>query len=611
MYSFIDSNEWATEAIRELVAGKDYALDTETSGLDPYTSKLLLIQVATDDKVVIFDARKIDKDVMHRYLDHLINLSGKLVIFNAKFDLKFLIHNYKLEVPTGKIYDPMLMEVLLYNGVGKQFYALKDLLEKYFSITVDKDIRQDFVDYNEDNFSDELLEYAAKDVLNLIDLASAQQYYLAKNGLEKIAELENNLTVPIADMELRGVQLDTKKWLDVYKENTQLQSDQLSKIREMVGGQVCEYLNKKNGKTTVYNFAEQEYNPRSYMQTIAIVNSRIEDKKQMVDSSDSKILAKLNIDVADEIIKFRELGKLTSSYGLNILELINPVTGRIHCDFHQLGAQSGRFSSANPNLQNIPVRRGPQFRSCFVAPEGYVFIDTDYSQIEYRLAGEISDDELVIRSFIDGTDLHTLSASIMFKVPFDQVTKEQRYTAKTFNFSVLYGASAYRVSREFKISLGESETLITNWKRGFPRLSDWLSYTENFVLENGYVETLWGRRRYWELPSSRELNSKDREISKKAFSKKSKIVREACNMPIQGTSADMTKMGIINAYYKIKDYDAFNVLTVHDEILSQVREEYAEDIKNLIVNEMIKAGQLFLKKVPVKVGAEISKVWEH
>jgi DNA polymerase-1 len=622
LYNFIDNDEWALEAIREIKYGKDYGIDTETQGLDPYLNKLLLIQVGTRDNITIFDARKISKNIMRNYLEILFESANSLILHNAKFDFKMLMHNYNVVPPKDKLYDTQLMEGVSYNGLRKPdgkryaFESLASLAKKYLNVELEKESRNLFIDYDKDFFTDEMLEYAAKDIEYLFDIASAQQYFLIKNEMEQIARLENDLIPATAQMELTGVVLDVPKWLGLYHENIERQKRKLEEIQDIVKDIKVFWPGVKSAKPKEYDFSKDKFNPGSWQQTLAILYARgvkttkksYKNGKEIIsyeelDSSDSKILEKLDDKIAKLIIEYRGIGKLASSYGINIIELIHPVTGRLHGQFNQVLPDSGRFSAENPNLQNIPIRNGNEkYRACFTVPKGRKQVNVDFSNVEMRLAGEFSGDETIIQAYLNNEDLHSLTASAMYNVPLEEVTKEQRANGKTFNFAVLYGAEAYRVSLSLEIPIKEAEILVANWRNKFSKLAAYLNETAAYLKEHGYVKTYLGRRRYFDMPSPNDPNYR-RLLSAH--------IREACNHPIQGTSADMTKIAIINIFYRIQGYDAKLIRTVHDEIAVECAEEIAESIKNIMVQEMIKAGEIFLKIIPVKVDPKISDTWEH
>lgn len=615
MYSFIDSNEWCLESIRELKAGGTYALDIETQGLDPFNDQILLVQVGAEDgKANIYDVRKIDKEVMKQYLDYFFDIADTILLHNAKFDIKFLTHYYKIIPRINTLYDTGLAEWVLTNGIEKSnFHSYKDVVQKYCNVTLEKDIRLEFVNYDKDYFSDELLEYAAADVSYIFKVAEIQKYYLKKNNLAWTNTIEGNAIPATTQMELAGSLIDIVAWLNIYKNNVDLQAEQLERTRALVSDIKTTFYSKRYNKEREYDFSLKPFNPNSSEETLAILNHRgvkIErrsfnkkTKKEEIIyedlvSTDAKILEKLDDEFAKEVTRFRQLGKLSGTYGDSFLKDINPKTGRVHASYHQNGAGTGRYSSSGPNLQNIPVRENPEFRDCFIEESPYVQITADYSQIEMRLAAEMSGDETVINAFLNDEDLHAISASAMYDILLEEVTKHQRSDGKKFNFSVLYGAQAYKVSTDLEIPIKQAEIMVANWRAKFHRLAEFLDEKKQLLHEQGYVTTLTGRRKYWVF-----TNETSRGII-------SAYEREAANMPIQGTSADMIKIALTNIFYRLQGYDAQIIRTVHDELTVRCHENIAEGVRKIISDEMIKAGQLFLKIVPVKVDvSEPMRTW--
>lgn len=612
MQSFIDSNEWCLEAIHEIKQNEDYALDTETQGLDPHSHKLLLIQVGdAHGNVNIFDARKIDPDIMKTYLDYLFQVCHKLLLTNAPFDLKFLLKNYNIFPRKNTVVDVALNEWILYNGLEKPYYSYKYLVKKYCNVDLDKEVREQFIGYEKDTFSNELLKYAADDVTYIFDVASVQQYYLEKSNLSYIAELEGNTCIATAEMELTGVKIDTKAWLDIYQDNVEEEKLQLAKIQEMVKDLKFTYHKQKTGKDVEYDFSQKAFNPNSPDQALATIKhlgltykNYEKDKKgksKLVDviptSTDAKIMEKIDHPLAKEITRYREIRKEYGTYGINFLDSINPVTGRIHCKFNQQGTQSGRYSSSEPNLQNIP--RAKKYRMSFVETDGWLQITSDFSQFEMRLATEFSQDEVLLQAFFDDKDLHALSAAAMYEVPFEEVTKEQRSSGKTFNFSVLYGAQAFTVAQRLKIPYEQAEVLVTNWRKGFPGLASYLDRQAEFIRENRWASTGLGRRRYFDWDNKTGMN---------------RAVREGCNHPIQGAAGDVLKIAQPAIFYRIREANlmAEQIRNVHDEISHRgLGKEAANIVKDIQRAEMEKAAKIYLKTVPVKIDTEISEIWSH
>src|SRR3990172_1279572 len=292
---------------------------------------------------------------------------------------------------------------------------------------------------------------------------------------------------------------------------------------------------------------------------------------------------------------------MITSFGESILEKINEVTGRLHPDFIQLGADTGRFACNNPNLQQIPADSG--FRSCFIPTPGYKMITADYSQIELRIMAEVSGDPAFLEAFQKDVDLHTLTASQMFRIPIEKVNKDKRFQAKSINFGLMYGRGSASLANQIGLSVEESKELLDVYFSKYKKVKFWLDAVGRQAIKQGYVRTLGGRKRMFILPDKADMDYQKLIGS---------IERQGKNMPIQGTSADITKYALlyINKELKEKKLDAYLVHTVHDEIVVEAKEDVADEVSKLVEEQMIRAGERLLKKVPVKVDVHISDCWE-
>ena len=292
---------------------------------------------------------------------------------------------------------------------------------------------------------------------------------------------------------------------------------------------------------------------------------------------------------------------MITSFGESILEKINPDTGRLHPDFMQLGADTGRFTCNNPNLQQIPADSG--FRSCFIASRGYKLITADYSQIELRIMAEVSEDPAFLRAFREDRDLHSLTASQMFKVGIAEVDKNRRFQAKSINFGLMYGRGPVSLANQIGLDIEESRRLLDIYFSTYKKVKIWLDQIAKEAIRNGYVRTLGGRKRIFSLPGRN-----DPDYQKLISS----IQRQGKNTPIQGTSADITKYALIfiKEEFEKRKLDAYLIHTVHDEIVAEAREDQAQEAAKVVEEQMIRAGEKLLKKVPVKVDVRISDCWE-
>ena len=307
--------------------------------------------------------------------------------------------------------------------------------------------------------------------------------------------------------------------------------------------------------------------------------------------------------IISKIVEFREMTKLKSTYVDALPELVNSGTGRLHTSYNQTGSATGRFSSSNPNLQNIPIRTemGREVRRAFVAPAGYVLLAVDYNQIELRVMAHISEDETLIDAFQRGLDIHRATAAAVNGIDPDDVTYEQRNFAKRVNFGLMYGMGAFRLARDSDLTLAEAEDFISTYFERMPGVERYIKATKEFVWAKGYTETLYGRRRIYPAIKS---NGNRRSTAAEE--------RAAINMPIQGTAADILKQSMINLHERLarEAFDAAMILQVHDELVLEVKEEQLPDVKALVVETMESAlpdGEPL--RVPLRANASFGRNW--
>jgi DNA polymerase-1 len=277
---------------------------------------------------------------------------------------------------------------------------------------------------------------------------------------------------------------------------------------------------------------------------------------------------------------------------------VHPRTGRIHPDFNQIGADTGRFSCTNPNIQQIPATS--DFRQCFIPAPGYKLVTCDYSQAELRILAQLSQDPAFVEAFQSGGDLHRLTASQMFQVPPDLVDKKQRSAAKVINFGLAYGRGPAALGVQLGVSTEEAKSLIDQYFKAYAGIQRWLDHAGKEAVRKGYSITLLGRKRYYA-----PLDTHDPDYNKKRAS----IERQGKNSPIQGANADMTKLALIGLHEALQGYDARVVNTVHDEIVVEAKEDQAEAVCTIVEHEMVKAGQQLLTLVPVVADAKIADFW--
>jgi len=574
--------EVAEQLSRETVIG----VDTETTGLDPHTSELLLLQVSTTDKVYVVDCRRLVPLALKPLLE---NPNIRKIAQNAKFEYEML--RQQVGITLSNMYDTMLAERLLTAGISREI-SLKMVAQKYIGATLDKSIREAFYKLagNGDSYlAADQLHYAARDAFIMIPIWKQQAPELKKEKLEQVAALEFQCIAAVGDMELAGVQIDEARWRKIISD-VQVQ-------RDRAAAELAELLEPASMQATMFGVSAINLNSNSQLvEAFATLGVPLPDTMEAT-------LSKYNHPAVTKLLEYRGHEKTLSAFGENVLSLINPKTHRIHPDFNQYGADTGRFSCTRPNVQQIPATS--DFRKCFVAAPGYKLVTCDYSQCELRVLAELSGDPGFVNAFQSGGDLHSLTASQMFGVPLEEVQKSQRNAAKAINFGLAYGMGPGGLAPRLGVTLDESKELIARYFKAYPGVQKWLDRAAKDSVRNGYSATTLGRKRYYNIPDEnlRRLNEDDWRKQIAA------IERQGKNSPIQGANADMTKIALIYLRTALKGYDARTVNTVHDEIVVEVREDQAEEVKHIVEDAMVRAGEVILKVVPIVAEASVADYW--
>lgn len=598
------------------------ALDTETTGLDPFTSELLLVQIGIGSNIYVLNRGKVGKNFISKLIA-LINSRGITCIgHNIKFDIKMLKVDTNLWI--SKVYDTMTIEAVLTAGIGEKLTSLRTLVNKYCKVYLEKDTRKEFLSMHQDSdFSEQQITYAATDILYLFDIYYSQIKTARETNLIRTVELENKLLPVVADMEYQGIPLDREHWkilvekarIQVAEYEVKIKDSILSKIKTSPYKNALEFADalqiKEGAKTKRDRTALESITDTDVIKPWIRDNFNLGSPQQLktalnligikTSSTNEKIINKLKKnEVIDLIIEYRGFKKQAESYGDNIIELINPVTQRIHTEYFPVGALA-RFSSSNPNLQNMPRKGG--YREGFVARPGFSFMAMDYSQQEFRLAGSTSGEPKIIEAYIRGSDMHTATATIRFKKKLEDITSEERNTGKTMNFAILYGTTAWGLKRNFNISLEEAQEMLDEFYEGYPRLTKYMLAAQERIIELGYSVTLLGRRRYFNpLP----VFGTPHEIEKIKAQQK----REGYNFIIQGTAADVTKLAMIDLWYNNPFGDKFKpLLQVHDEVVAEVEDSIIESAKEYMAYTMKEVFKPFLGKIPAEVEGKVSKRW--
>ena len=502
---------------------------------------------------------------------------------NAGFDMRMIKVNrgFYLE----NIYDTMLAEQLL--NLGRPFVkaSLDALVLRYIGVTMEKEPRNTFVDYNQ-KFKEFQLSYSASDVMVLPLIKDLQEFRLKKEELEEVAQLEFDFLIPLCEMELNGIKIDVDKWRIIMSD--------VEVERDKTRGIIQDILAQAEDQSALFGIPLMNIDSHAQLKTA--LNKYGVDVK----STGADVLSNYKgIPLIDAILDHRKAEKLISTYSESLLNKINSVTGRLHTDFRQMVA-TGRMSSSNPNLQNIP--HAQKYRSCFVAKEGYSLITADQSSAELRILGNMSGDPIFKECFMNGIDLHTKSASEIFKVSMDKVDKKMRSSCKALSFGLMYGLSKFGLSRRLKITEKAAKELIENYFSTFKQVKKYLDESSKFALLNGYSRSISGRKRYYSKPEN------DNPDKNKILAS---IKRRAMNMPIQGSNIDVLKKGLIYCYDRLKhtDYDVKILLTVHDEIIVEVKTEQRHEVAKIVEQAIIDGFGHYFSDIPMETTPLLSPCW--
>ncbi|MFN6038783.1 MAG: DNA polymerase I, partial [Bacteroidota bacterium] len=529
------------------------------------------------------EAKKIIQEFNALFLNEQKTLIGQ----NIKFDLHIL-KNYGIEVK-NKLFDTMVAHFLLRADMRHNMDTLAETYLNYSPVSIETLIGKKGKDQKSmrDVELEKIKEYAAEDADVTLQLKNIFTPQLEENKLSKLFyEVELPLINVLADMEKEGINLDTES-LSVFSKGLQEEIFQTENDIQQLAG-------------TKFNVSSPKQVGEILFDYLKITDKPKKTKTGQYQTSEDVLLKLSGLHpIVNKILDYRELVKLKSTYVDAFPLLINPITKRIHTTYNQVVAVTGRLSSDNPNLQNIPIRteRGREMRRAFVPRnDEFLIFSADYSQIELRIVASVSEDKNLCEAFISGKDIHLATAAKVFGVEESDVTKEMRYKAKSVNFGILYGQGAFGLSENIKVSRTEAKQLIDNYFATYSSLKKYMDDTVNFAREHGYVQTLLGRRRYL-----REINSKS--SAERAFAE-----RNAINAPIQGTAADMIKIAMINISRQMssRNMKSKMLLQVHDELVFDAHITELDELKQLVSTEMKNALPL---NVPIEVGVGTGKNW--
>lgn len=583
-YQIIKTSDELRKAIEILATQPVVGLDTETTDLDPYNSRLRLIQLATTDQVYIID------------FDHFANGNEGLaplrrlleaprpikIAHNAKFDAKFIKHN--LGVDLGGLFDTLLASQLVGAGDIEERHGLETVASRYLNEAVDKSERLSNWNFE---LSEAQLEYAARDAAVLLPLREKLIERLKSESLVKVAQLEFECVMPVVDIELAGFYMHKERWLE--------QLSIVEKRRVELAEQLQQVLAEESNQGSLFGGPQREDINLDSQQQLTKALTRL--GIPVPDSTRNWKLQPLAVEypIIGTLLEYRTVQKALTSYGENMIEMINPVTKRLHADFRQIGAPTGRFACTNPNIQQVP--HSVEYRRCFSGyPEGRKLIIADYSQIELRILAEFSGDRGFIEAFNSGADLHRVTAAQVFNAALDQVTKEQRDFAKRLNFGVVYGIGAQRFALMTGLSVPDAENVLRRYFATYRQLDTYLRDAANRAVSERQARTASGR-----LVRFRYDENDRQQISM--------TQRNGKNTPIQGTSADILKRALKLLRDELRETNAKVVNIIHDEIVVEADADEAQDIAEKVERMMRVAGEEYVKTVPVKIETEIADEW--
>ena len=577
--------------IKNLMKQTSVCFDTETTDLDPLQAELVGIAFSWEKTKGFYVPFPSEKEEVQKLIEALrpffeaeeIEKIGQ----NLKYDIKVLA-KYDVEVK-GKLFDTMIAHYLINPDMRHNMDVLVETYLNYTPVSIEELIGKKGKNQKSmaDVPVDQQTEYAVEDADVTLQLKEHFQKELGEANTQKLFdEIEIPLVQVLADMELEGINLD---------------QEFLGSLSEALNNDIASL------EKSIYEEAGEEFNIGSPKQLGEILF----DKLKLVDkpkktrtgqySTAEDVLSYLAPDheIVQHVLDYRGLSKLKSTYVDALPAQVNAKTGRVHTDYMQTVAATGRLSSNNPNLQNIPIRteRGRQVRKAFVPRnEDYVLLAADYSQIELRIIAALSQEETMMKAFQEGEDIHASTAAKVFNVPIDEVTREQRSNAKTVNFGIIYGVSAFGLSNQTDLTRSESKELIDTYYKTYPKLRNYMSEQVDFARENGYVSTVLGRRRYL-----KDINSSNAVVRGAAE-------RNAVNAPIQGSAADIIKIAMIKIHHKLKDKGLRTkmLLQVHDELVFDVYKSELEEVQELIKSEMEHAFKL---DVPLDVEVGLGDNW--
>ena len=589
-YQLIDTEEKRNEIIKKLLTSEILALDTETTGTDPMDAELVGMSFSITENQAFYVPVPAEREeaikIVREFEPVFKNEKSLKVGQNIKYDM-LVLQNYGIEV-RGKLFDTMVAHYVLQPELRHNMDYLAEIYLHYQTIHIEELIGPK--GKGQKNMRDlspqEVYLYACEYADVTLKLKNILEQELKKNDAEKLFyEIEMPLVPVLVNIESNGVRLDT----EALKQSSEHFTTRLQSIEK-----------------EIYTLAEGEFNIASPKQVGEILFDKLKivekAKKtktgQYVTSEEVLESLRNKHDIIGKILEYRGLKKLLSTYIDALPQLINPKTGRIHTSFNQTVTATGRLSSSNPNLQNIPIRDedGKEIRKAFIPDDGCSFFSADYSQIELRIMAHLSEDKNMIDAFLSGYDIHAATAAKIYKVDIKEVTADMRRKAKTANFGIIYGISVFGLAERMNVDRKEAKELIDGYFETYPQVKSYMDKSIQVAREHGYVETIFHRKRF--LP---DINSRNAVVRGYAE-------RNAINAPIQGSAADIIKVAMARIYerFKAEGLKAKMILQVHDELNFSVPAKEKEIVEQVVIEEMEKAYRMH---VPLKADCGWGTNW--
>lgn len=589
-YQLIDNKEKRAKIIQKLLTTKILALDTETTGTDPMEAELVGMSFSFAENQGFYIPIPADREealkIVNEFKEVFENEKTLKVGQNIKYDM-IVLQNYGVEVK-GPLFDTMVAHYVLQPELRHGMDYLAEIYLHYQTIHIEELIGPK--GKNQKNMRDlapeAIYQYACEDADVTLKLKNILEKELKENGAEQLFyEIEMPLVPVLVNIESNGVLLDT----EALKQSSKHFTTQMEAIEQ-----------------EIYQLAGEEFNIASPKQ----VGEVLFDKLKIIDKAkktktgqyvtSEEVLESLRHKhpVVEKILEHRGLKKLLSTYIDALPQLINPRTGRVHTSFNQTVTATGRLSSSNPNLQNIPIRdeNGKEIRKAFIPDEGALFFSADYSQIELRIMAHLSEDKNMIDAFLSGYDIHAATAAKVYKTDIKEVNSDMRRKAKTANFGIIYGISVFGLAERMNVDRKEAKELIDGYFETYPQVKAYMDKSIEVAREKGYVETIFHRKRF--LP---DINSRNAVVRGYAE-------RNAINAPIQGSAADIIKVAMARIYerFKREGLKTKMILQVHDELNFSVPVEEKERVEQVVIEEMEKAYRMH---VPLKADCGWGKNW--